>query len=83
MLLSTPEGKVYGAENYTGVEDVRLQQSTESQRLRKQYERIRKEILLQEKAAISAGKTLGLHLKIPCQGWQCCQATISNGNKSG
>lgn len=59
LLFSTPEGKVWAAENYVGIEDTRFQQSPESMALREQYQRIREQINLQWKAAASAGITYG------------------------
>jgi hypothetical protein len=64
MMLTTPEGKVWGAENYIGV-DAKGMDSPESQRLREQYTRITEEIRLQNIAAANVGKNVGAALEDP------------------
>ena len=64
MMLETPEGKVWGAENYIGVDPTGAD-SPESQRLRDQYRMITEEIRLQNIAAANVGKNVGAALEDP------------------
>lgn len=65
LLFQTPEGKVWAAENYIGVEDIRSNQSAESMSLRDQYQRIRDAINEQWKAFSAAGFTSGASIEDP------------------
>lgn len=50
MILGTPEGKVYAAQNHIGVESPIADQTPEGVRLKQQYEQIRTELQMQNQA---------------------------------
>jgi len=65
MMLSTPEGKVFAAQNMVGVEGMGGAQSEESQRLRQQYAMIQEQLKTQDLAAVRAGKMTGGSIEDP------------------
>lgn len=64
MMLSTPEGKVFAAQNMIGVQGLG-QENDESLKLRQQYQEIESKIRQQDFAAIKAGKVMGGSIEDP------------------
>jgi hypothetical protein len=64
MMLSTPEGKVWAAQNMIGVEGKGME-GAESQRLRQQYAGITDQLKMQDLAAIKADKMIGGSIEDP------------------
>lgn len=64
LMLSTPEGKVFAAQNMIGVQGLG-QESAESLRLREQYADIEARIRQQDLAALKAGKVMGGSIEDP------------------
>lgn len=65
LMLSTPEGKVFAAQNMIGVQGINQDQSAESLLLRQQYGQIEGQIRQQNFAAIKAGRFVGGSIEDP------------------
>lgn len=63
LMVNTPEGKVWAAENYIGVGY--RDNTLEGEALRREYSEIREKVRQQEMAALAAGKLIGPAVEDP------------------